>query len=117
MTTRGVIDLQLLWRTLDRHIEFIFADINTSADCGMIAHLLRPFLVMRTHGPFNHPGPMKSRPRSCYQGQPLRLRLGTIRRSAVRPGRPPGPDHSSQNDPSYHVVLIQGWVEFLRDPT
>jgi len=54
---------------------------------------------MRTHGSFNYPGPMKSRSRSRYKPQSLRLRLGTIRRSAVRPGRPPGPDRSSRNVP------------------
>src|SRR6516164_793522 len=37
--------------------------------------------MMRTHGSFNHPGPMKSRPRSCYKREPTRLRLGAIRRS------------------------------------
>src|SRR6266436_5436394 len=99
MTNRSVVDLQPLRATTERHLELAFAGIDAGTDCAMLAHLLRPFLVMRTHGSFNHPGPMKSRPRSCYEQQPLRLRLGTIRRSAVRPGRLPGPDRSSRNDP------------------
>src|SRR5215468_2951337 len=84
---------------IERHIELAFASVDAGADYVMLAHLPRPFLVMRTLGSFNHPGPMKSRSRSCYAQQPSRLRWATIRRSAVRPGWPPGPDRSSRNDP------------------
>src|SRR5260370_25681727 len=116
VTISRVVNLEFLARAVDCHIELVFAGIDTCTECDMLSHLRRPFLVMRTHGSFNHPGPMKSRPRSCYEPQSLRLRLGAIRRSAVRPGRPPGPDRSSWNDRSYHVVLIQGWVEFFTRP-
>ena len=94
---RGVVDLHFLDAFRERHIELVLTSVDTGAGYAMLAHLPRPFLVMRTHSSFNHPGPMKSRPRSCYGLQPSRLRWATIRRSAVRPGRLPGPDHSSRN--------------------
>jgi len=58
---------------------------------------------MRTLGSFNHPGLMKSRPRSCYRTQPSRLRCASIRRPAVRPGRPPRPDRSFRNSRSIMI--------------
>src|SRR5262249_30047892 len=42
---------------MQRHLELVFAGIDAGADHAMLAHLPRPFLVMRTHGSFNHPGP------------------------------------------------------------
>src|SRR5258705_9659168 len=51
---------------------------------------------MRTLGSVNHPGPMKSRSRSCYAAAP-KAGVGTIRRSAAWLGWPPGPGHSSWN--------------------
>src|SRR5258708_1601463 len=47
----------------------------------MLAHLRRPFLVMRTYSSFNHPGPMKKPTAILLRRQPERLRMGTIRRS------------------------------------
>src|SRR5882672_4486311 len=60
MTICSVLDLQLVRMLLDRHIELAFAGVDAGADYGMLAHLRRPFLVMRTLGSFNHPGPMKT---------------------------------------------------------
>src|SRR5205807_713841 len=101
-------------RAIDRHIELVFAGIDAGADYAMLAHLRRPFLVMRTYSSFNHPGPMKKPTAILLRRQPERLRMGTIRRSAVRPGRPPGPDRSSRNSPFNRIALIQGWVERIR---
>src|SRR5579863_3699986 len=70
MAIRRIVDLELIRLPLDRHIELAFAGIDTGANHAMLAHLPRPFLVMRTQGSFNHPGPMKCRPRSCYDRQP-----------------------------------------------
>src|SRR5436189_274087 len=70
VAVRGVVDLQLLTRAMDRYIELVFAGIDPGADHARLAHLRRPFLVMRTYSSFNHPGPMKNRPRSCYEGSP-----------------------------------------------
>ena len=51
---------------------------------------------MRTLGSFNHPGPMKSRSRSC-SATALAAREHAIRRSAARFRRLPGPGRSSWN--------------------
>src|SRR5262249_42275537 len=53
----SVVDLQPLRAAMQRHLELVFAGIDAGADHAMLAHLPRPFLVMRTHGSFNHPGP------------------------------------------------------------
>src|SRR5215467_9041681 len=55
-----------------------------------------PFLVMRTLGSFNHPGPMKNRSRSCSAAA-LAAREHPIRRPAARSRWPPGPGRSSRN--------------------
>jgi hypothetical protein len=57
VTLRGVVDLQLLRAAIERNVELPFAGIDPSADRGTFSHLRRPFLVMRTLGSFNHPGP------------------------------------------------------------
>src|SRR5712692_7431164 len=54
---------------------------------------------------------MKSRPRSCYENQPLRLRWATIRRSAVRLGCAPGRTVPFGTSASYRFALIQGWAK------
>src|SRR5262249_5165918 len=55
-----------------------------------------PFLVMRTLGSFNHPGPMKNRSRACSAAA-LAARDQPIRRPAARSRWPPGPGRSSRN--------------------
>src|SRR4029078_5238905 len=80
----------------ERHFELAFAGINLATQHVMLVHLRRPFLVMRTHGSFNHPGPMKKANRDLATAiSPSRLGRVTIRRSAARLGRPPGPGRSS----------------------
>src|SRR5437899_2527845 len=59
VTIRSVVDLQLLRTAIERHIELAFACVDAGANYAMLTHLPRPFLVMRTLGSFNHPGPMK----------------------------------------------------------
>src|SRR5215468_4428947 len=82
VTIRSIVQLQLVRTAVQRHIELVFASIDASADHAMLAHLRRPFLVMRTLGSFNHPGPMKKADRDLATEQPSRLRVGAIRRSA-----------------------------------
>jgi len=107
MALFGVVDLQPFRSAGERHIELALAGVDAGADHAMLAHLRRPFLVMRTLGSFNHPGPMKSRSRSC-SGTAQKAAVRTIRRSAARPGWPPGSGRSSRNDPKYRFALIQG---------
>src|ERR1700738_2590071 len=57
MALRRVIDLQLLLPSVPCGIELALASIDARTDRVMLAHLRRPFLVMRTLGSFNHPGP------------------------------------------------------------
>ena len=57
VTLRRVVHLQLLAAALDRHVELPFAGIDPGTDRGMLGHLRRPSLVMRTLGSFNHTGP------------------------------------------------------------
>jgi hypothetical protein len=52
-----IVDLQAVLTAVQRDIELIFARVDAGRRCGMLAHLRRPFLVMRTLGSFNHPGP------------------------------------------------------------
>src|SRR5258708_23714397 len=75
-----------------RHIELGFAGIDTGGIDGILTHLRRPFLAMRTLGSVNHPGPMKSRPRS-RSGAAHDAKEHTIRRPAgpPRPASHPGP--------------------------
>src|SRR5262249_9819373 len=103
VTLRGVVELQLLGTLIDRHIELAFAGVDAGAGYGMLTHLRRPFLVMRTLRSFNHPGPMKKPIAILLRTQPSRLRVGAIRRSAARLGWPPGPGRSSWNAASLSV--------------
>jgi hypothetical protein len=96
MAFRAVVDLQPLGAAIECYVKLVFAGIDAGAYRVMIAHLPRPFLVMRTLGSFNHPGPMKSRSRS-RSAAALAAREHPIRRPAARPRRPPGPGHSSRN--------------------
>src|SRR5262245_2107643 len=57
MAIGAIIDQQLLSASIDRHIELVLCRVDAGADHAMFAHLPRPFLVMRTLGSFNHPGP------------------------------------------------------------
>ena len=82
----------------ERHVEPALAGIDPRRLDARLRHLPRPFLSMRTQGSVNHPGPMKSRPRSSSQAAP-RAKEWTIRRPAARPGWPSGPGHSSRNSP------------------
>jgi hypothetical protein len=43
----------------ERQLELALPGIDSGADPVILAHLRRPFLVMRTLGSFNHPSPMK----------------------------------------------------------
>ncbi|MEY9619936.1 hypothetical protein ABH982_003393 [Bradyrhizobium ottawaense] len=45
---RRVLDLQLLRTAIERHVELIFAGIDSSTDRVTFGHLPRPSLVMRT---------------------------------------------------------------------
>jgi hypothetical protein len=69
----------------------------------MFAHLPRPFLVMRTLGSFNHPGPMKRPTAILLRMTALKASVGTIRRPATRPRWPPGSGHSSRNPRSLMI--------------
>src|SRR3974390_2795078 len=57
MAFRSIINLQTLLASTQCDIELALASIDAGADRGIFAHLRRPFLVMRTLGSFNHPGP------------------------------------------------------------
>src|SRR5213592_101732 len=92
----AIVDLQLIRAFVDRHVQLVLAGIDPGAHGVMLAHLLRPFLVMRTLGSFNHPGPMKSRSRSCSAAA-LVARERAIRRPATCSGCAPGAGHSSRN--------------------
>src|SRR5207248_2620904 len=92
----AIVDLQLIRAFVDRHVQLVLAGIDPGAHGAILAHLRRPFLVMRTLGSFNHPGPMKSRSRSCSPAA-LVAREPPIRRPAARSRRPPGPGRSSRN--------------------
>src|SRR5438552_9632543 len=92
----AIVDLQLIRAFVDRHVQLVLAGIDPGAHGAILAHLLRPFLVMRTLGSFNHPGPMKSRSRSCSAAA-LVARERTIRRPATCSGCAPGAGHSSRN--------------------
>jgi hypothetical protein len=48
MAVGRVVDLYLIALPRDRRVELVFAGVDAGADCGMNAHLPRPFLVMRT---------------------------------------------------------------------
>jgi len=54
---RTVVDLQLLWTLVESHVELVLAGVDAGTNHAMLGHLRRPFLVMRTLGSFNHPGP------------------------------------------------------------
>src|SRR5947209_7012803 len=92
----AIVDLQLIRAFVDRHVQLVLAGIDPGAHGAILAHLLRPFLVMRTLGSFNHPGPMKSRSRSCSAAA-LVARERAIRRPATCSGCAPGAGHSSRN--------------------
>src|SRR5207247_2955561 len=92
----AIVDLQLIRAFVDRYVQLVLACIDPGAHGAILAHLLRPFLVMRTLGSFNHPGPMKSRSRSCSAAA-LVARERTIRRPATCSGCAPGAGHSSRN--------------------
>src|SRR6202011_2399730 len=90
-----IVDLQPIGALIESHIEFTFAGIDTGAHHGMLAHLRRPFLVMRTLGSFNHPGLDEEPAAILLRNSPFRALEVAIRRPAARPGRPPGPGRSS----------------------
>src|SRR4029450_2021452 len=118
VTIRSIVYLQPIRPALQRHIELVFASIDASADHAMLAHLRRPFLVMRTLGSFNHPGPMKKADRDLATEQPSRLRVGAIRRSAgpawVAAWVGPFLGGTCQ---LYAIALIQGWAKALALPS
>src|SRR5215510_1303799 len=95
--------LKLLSTSIDRHIELVLCRVDAGADHAMLAHLPRPFLVMRTLGSFNHPGPSEEPIVILLRTQPKRLWWATIRRSAVRPGWLPGPDRSCPERPQHNA--------------
>src|SRR5712671_7625168 len=96
---------------MDRYIELVFAGIDPGADHARLAHLRGPFLVMRTYSSFNHPGPMKNRPRSCYDGSPRGCGWARSDDRRSGPGGHPGRTVPHGTVPSYRIALIQGWVE------
>src|SRR5215470_18799768 len=65
----------------------------------MLAHLRRPFLVMRTLGSFNHPGPMKKPIAISLQSSPQGFGWARSDDQLARPGWPPGSGRSSRNVP------------------
>src|SRR5439155_20801300 len=121
----AIVDLQLIRAFVDRHVQLVLAGIDPGAHGAILAHLLRPFLVMRTLGSFNHPGPMKSRSRSCSAAA-LVARERAIRRPATCSGYAPGAGHSSRNartipiranTRSEHSERIEAWPPFETPPS
>src|SRR6266403_718939 len=96
-TGRVVRDLPAQLAAVDGNVQFGLGHVDSGHDCVSLAHLPRPFLVMRTPGSFNHPGPMKSRSRSCSPTAQKALER-TIRRPATRSGWPSGAGRSSWNE-------------------
>src|SRR6266550_241774 len=84
-TVRCIVDLKPGFTSGQRHIELGFAGIDAGGIDVILTHLRRPFLAMRTLGSVNHPGPMKSRPRS-RSGAAHHAKEHTIRRPAIRLG-------------------------------
>ncbi|MDQ8732882.1 hypothetical protein RCO31_34615, partial [Bradyrhizobium sp. LHD-71] len=56
---RRIGHLPALLATVKCDVELLLCNIDSGNNRVRLAHLRRPFLVMRTHGSFNHPGPMK----------------------------------------------------------
>src|SRR5262249_8003354 len=93
-----VVDLQSFGALLERDIEFALAGIDPGTDRGTLAHLRRPFLECEPSVPSTIRVLMKV-PIAILLRRSARNGSGGQRsdRSAARPGRPPGPGHSSRN--------------------
>src|SRR5262249_34333127 len=109
---RCVIDLQLRRTFIERRIELAFAGIDAGADCVLLAHLRRRFLVMRTLGSFNHTGPDEEPNAILLRKSALAAAVGndpTI-------GGPARVAARSRAIPCgtiapYRFALIQGWAK------
>src|SRR6266545_2721650 len=112
VAVRSVVDLQLLRTLIERRIELAFAGIDAGADHVMLAHLRRPFLVMRTLGSFNHTGPDE---------EPIAILLRTSALAAAVGNDPTigGPARAATRSRAvpcgtnapYSFALIQGWAK------
>ena len=51
--TPGLLD------AVNGDVQLLLCNVDTGGNRANLLHLRRPFLVMRTHGSFNHPGSMK----------------------------------------------------------
>src|SRR5260370_28204100 len=112
----AIVDLQPICACVDRDVQLVLAGIDPGAHGAILAHLLRPFLVMRTLGSFNHPGPMRSRSRSCSAAALVAREHAipppaTCSRGAPRAGHSsPNPRHiairaNTRSIPALHVTF------------
>src|ERR1700761_9776969 len=110
MTFWSVIDLQPPLTSLQRGIELALTRIDACTDRVMLAHLRRPFLVMRTLGSFNHPGPDEAPIAILLRQAALKAAMGhdpTI----GGPGRggPPGRAVPPKKQPKTTSLSFQDW--------
>src|SRR5258706_6819149 len=102
-----IVELETIWTTVDRGVEFVFSGVNSGAHKSRLAHLLRPCIV-NANQVFQQPYGSNEEPKAIWLTNSPKGYGGDDPTFSVRFGRPPEPDVLHRTSKAYRESLIQG---------
>ena len=102
-----IVELETIWTTVDRGVEFVFSGVNSGAHKSRLAHLLRPCLV-NANQVFQQPYGSNEEPKAIWLTNSPKGYGGDDPTFSVRFGWPPEPDVLHRTSKAYRESLIQG---------